>query len=372
MPQAHRHRPNEGRCPIYARRQQRASAGGAIAAQCKGHCSRLTGASTLMTARSLLLVTTSLLVAATSLRPPLGLDSFMPVPVDNPLTPTSVALGRKLFLDPILSADRTISCASCHDPDRSFTDGRPTAVGVFDRVGPRRVPKLLNRGYGRSFFWDGRIPTLEEQVLQPVINRLEMGLALPEAISRLAADPSYASMFREAFGREPNRDDLARALASYVRTILAGNSRYDRYVAGETDALDETERLGLDLFRGKGNCVTCHLGPNLTDERFHNTGVGYRDGRFEDDGRFAVSGSDGDLGAFKTPTLRNVAETAPYMHNGSIATLKDVIDDYDAGGTPNPNLDREIRKLDLTDTEKAALIAFMKSLTGPVREGLRR
>lgn len=295
----------------------------------------------------------------------------MPVPADNPLTPEKVALGRELFLDPILSADRSVSCASCHDPERSFTDDRPKSVGVFDRVGPRRVPKLLNRGYGRSFFWDGRIPTLEEQVLQPVINSLEMDLEVSEAVARLSADPGYPSEFREAFGRAPNRDDLARALASYVRTILSGDSRYDRYVAGATESLDEAELLGLEVFRGKGNCVTCHLGPNLTDERFHNTGVGYKDGRFEDDGRFAVSGRESELGAFKTPTLRNVAQTAPYMHDGSIATLEDVIDDYDNGGTPNPNLDREIRKLGLTETEKAALAAFMRTLTGTVQEGLR-
>ena len=318
-----------------------------------------------------LLAAPLLLVAASPLRPPLGLDAFMPVPADNPLTPAKAALGRKLFLDPILSADRSISCATCHDPERSFTDDRSKAVGVFYRVGPRRVPKLLNRGYGRSFFWDGRIPTLEEQVLQPVINSLEMDLEVSEAVARLAADPSYRSEFREAFGREPNADDLARALASYVRTILSGDSRYDQYVAGTREALDDTERLGLEVFRGKGNCVTCHLGPNLTDERFHNTGVGYSGGRFEDDGRFAVSGQESERGAFKTPTLRNVALTAPYMHDGSLATLEDVIDDYNNGGTPNPYLDREIRKLGLTEAEKAALAAFMRTLTGPVQEGLR-
>ncbi|MYB52046.1 MAG: c-type cytochrome [Acidobacteriia bacterium] len=320
----------------------------------------------------LFLLATALLVAATPpFRPPLGLDAFMPVPADNPLTPEKVELGRKLFLDPILSADRSVSCASCHDPERSFTDDRPKSVGVFDRVGPRRVPKLLNRGYGRSFFWDGRIPTLEEQVLQPVINSLEMDLEVSEAVARLAADPSYASEFREAFGRAPNQKDLARALASYVRTILSGDSRYDRYVAGATESLDEAELLGLEVFRGKGNCVTCHLGPNLTDERFHNTGIGFKDGRFEDEGRFTVSGRESERGAFKTPTLRNVAQTAPYMHDGSIATLEDVIDDYDNGGTPNPYLDREIRKLGLTETEKAALAAFMRTLTGTVQEGLR-
>ena len=317
------------------------------------------------------LLAAPVLAAAQSLQPPLGLDTLMPVPGDNPLTPERVALGRRLFLDPILSADRSISCASCHVPERSFTDDRPRSVGVSGRVGPRRVPKLLNRGYGRSFFWDGRIRTLEEQVLQPVTNTLEMDLELVDAVERLRADAAYASGFHEAFGRQPNEDDLARALASYVRTILSGDSRYDRYVAGDSNALDPTERVGLEVFRTKGNCVTCHLGPNLTDERFHNTGVGYKDGRFGDDGRFTVTGREQDRGAFKTPTLRNVAQTAPYMHNGSIETLEDVIDDYDEGGTANPYLDREVTKLGLTESEKAALTAFLKALSGTVREGLQ-
>ena len=295
----------------------------------------------------------------------------MPVPADNPLSPERVALGSRLFLDPILSSDRSVSCASCHDPERSFTDARPKAVGVFGQVGPRRVPKLLNRGYGRSFFWDGRIPTLEEQVLQPVINTLEMDLDLDEAVRRLAAEPSYSQAFREIFGRKPHRDDLARALASYVRTVLSGDSRYDRYVAGEAGALNEVERLGLEVFRGKGNCVTCHLGPNLTDERFHNTGVAFKDGRFDDEGRFDVTGRARDRGAFKTPTLRNVAETAPYMHDGSLETLKEVIEDYDRGGTANPYLDPEIRRLGLTKEEKTALEAFLGTLTGAVQDGLR-
>ena len=318
-----------------------------------------------------LLATALVLNAAPSLQPPLGLDALVPVPADNPLTPEKAALGRRLFLDPILSADRSISCASCHDPERSFTDDRPKSVGVSGRVGPRRVPKLLNRAYGRSFFWDGRIRTLEEQVLQPVTNTLEMDLALAEAVERIRSDPGYSSAFHEAFGRQPNEGDLARALASYVRTILSGESRYDRYVAGDTEALDEVERLGLEVFRGKGNCVTCHLGPNLTDERFHNTGVAFKDGRFDDDGRFSITGRERDRGAFKTPTLRNVAETAPYLHDGSIETLKDVIDDYNKGGTANPYLDHEMRKLELTDAEKAALAAFLKTLSGTVREGFR-
>ena len=304
-----------------------------------------------------------------ALDPPLGLDAYMPIPKANPLTAEKAALGRRLFSDPILSADQSIACSSCHDPERAFTDDRPKAVGVFGRVGPRRVPKLVNRGYGRSFFWDGRIPSLEEQVLEPVVNELEMDLSLAEAETRLRADTRYAAEFMAVFGQAPDRDALANALASYVRTILSGDSRYDRYVAGKADALNEQERLGLEVFRTKGNCVTCHLGPNLTDERFHNTGVGYQDGQFADDGRFLVTGRSRDRGAFKTPTLRDVALTAPYMHDGSLETLERVIEDYDRGGTPNAHLDPEIRELNLSDGEKDALAAFLRTLNGALQEG---
>ena len=304
------------------------------------------------------------------LAPPLGLDVFMPVPADNPLTEQKVALGKRLFLDPLLSRDRSVSCATCHLPERAFTDDLPTAKGVFGRNGTRRVPKLINRGYGQSFFWDGRISTLEEQVLQPVINSLEMDLTLAEAVDRLRADDDYVREFTAVFGKEPSQDDLGRALASYVRTILSGDSSYDRYVAGDASALNEQQKLGLEVFRNKGNCVTCHLGPNLTDERFHNTGVGYEDGSFVDEGRFIVTKREKDRGAFKTPTLRDVALTPPYMHDGSLENLEDVVDEYDEGGTANPSLDREMGKLDLSDGEKAALVAFLKTLTGKLQHGL--
>lgn len=321
-------------------------------------------------ARACLLAAFLAICVAEGLEPPLGLDAFMRVPDDNPLTAEKVALGKRLFSDPILSADRSVSCATCHDPERAFTDDRPKAVGVYGRTGPRRVPKLVNRGYGRSFFWDGRIPTLEEQVLQPVVNSLEMDLPLAEAVERLKADETYAELFLAAFGQPPDENALANALASYVRTILSGGSRYDRYVAGESEALDQRERLGLEIFRTKGNCVTCHLGPNLTDERFHNTGIGFAGGRFVDDGRFTVTDDPRDRGAFKTPTLRDVALTAPYMHDGSLTTLERVIEDYNRGGTPNPQLDSEIRKLNLSEPEKEALAAFLRTLTGTIQEGL--
>jgi cytochrome c peroxidase len=308
--------------------------------------------------------------AAAGLQVPLGLDAFMPVPEDNPLAPNKVALGRELFREPRLSRDGRVGCATCHDPKRAFTDDRRAAVGAFGRVGPRRVPRIVNRGYGRSFFWDGRSATLEEQVLQPIQNPKEMDLRLDEAVARVRDVPRYRELFREVFGRDVGPMDLARALASYVRTILAGDSPYDRYVAGDAAALGEEERLGLRVFRGKGNCTLCHLGPNLTDEGFHNTGVAWNNGRFQDEGRYEVTRSERDRGAFKTPTLREVARAAPYMHDGSLQTLEDVVAFYDRGGTPNPNLDPEVRPLGLAGEEKRALVALLRSLSGTVREGM--
>lgn len=283
-------------------------------------------------------------------RVPLGLDLFMPVPEDNPLSPEKIALGKKLFTDARLSRDGSISCATCHDPQRSFTDARPASVGVFGRQGSRRVPAIINRGYGKSFFWDGRIATLEQQVLEPITNPLEMDLALEEAAARVGLDAVM----------------LSKALASYVRMIRAGDSPYDRYVAGNRTALSEEARAGLQVFRGKANCIVCHVGPNFTDEKFHNTGVGWDGQSFPDPGRSGVTGKEADSGAFKTPTLREIARRAPYMHNGSLATLEEVVEFYDRGGNRNPNLDPEIRPLELSAAEKRALLAFLRALTGTV------
>jgi cytochrome c peroxidase len=260
-----------------------------------------------------------------------------------------------------LSRDQTLSCATCHDPKRAFTDGKPIAEGVSGRHGQRRAPAILNRGYGKSFFWDGRIATLEAQVLEPIISPAEMDMTVDDALARLKADSRYSKL---------TRDGLAQALASYVRTILAGESPYDRYVAGDREALSEQARTGLQVFRRKGNCATCHLGPNLTDERYHNTGIAWRGGRFADTGRSAVTGRDQDLGAFKTPTLRHVAERAPYMHDGSIANLEEVIEYYDRGGNRNAKLDSELQPLGLSQEEKQALLQFLRSLSGVVREGM--
>lgn len=288
------------------------------------------------------------------LQVPLGLDSFLPAPEKNPLTRETIEMGRKLFFDKRLSSDGTVSCATCHVPAHGFTDARPLAIGVAGRKGSRRVPALVNRAYGKSFFWDGRATTLEEQVLQPIVNPREMNLTLEQALERLGT----------------GREALAQSLAAYVRTILAGNSPYDRYVAGDRSALSLVEVEGLRIFRGKGNCASCHVGPNLTDERFHGTGIAWRDNRFTDDGRFTATGQERDRGAFKTPTLREAGRRAPYMHDGSLATLEDVIDYYDRGGTRHASLDPEIQPLRLSEAEKRALAAFLRSLTGELREGL--
>jgi cytochrome c peroxidase len=276
---------------------------------------------------------------------PLGLDLYMPVPEANPLTADKVALGRQLFFDPRLSADGTIACGTCHQPARAFTDGRAVAVGVQGRTGRRNVPALINRGYGRIFFWDGRAPTLEEQVLKPIEDPNEMASSAAGAAARVGLTPA----------------DLARALASFVRSILSGNSRFDRFIDGDREALTAEEQAGLRVFRGRGHCVACHVGPTFTDERLHNTGVAWRDGRLADPGA--------GRGDFKTPTLREIADTAPYMHDGSLATLEEVVDFYDGGGRANPSLDPEIRPLRLDTDEKRQLAAFLRSLSGEIRFG---
>jgi len=288
-------------------------------------------------------------------QPPLGLDLYIPTPITNPLTREKVALGRRLFFDRRLSRDGTLACASCHDPKRSFSDGRAVARGINDAVGTRSAPALINRGYGRSFFWDGRADSLERQALQPILNPIEMGLTETELERRTGMKVV----------------DVTAALASYVRTIRSGDSRFDRYSSGRTAALDSIEKAGLQLFRGKGGCSACHIGPNFTDENFHNTGVAWQDGRLVDEGRFAVTGNLQDHGAFKTPTLREIARTAPYMHDGSLATLEDVVDFYSEGGRPNPNLDPQIRPRRFSDEEKHALVAFLKTLTGRVQDAQR-
>jgi cytochrome c peroxidase len=297
---------------------------------------------------------------------PLGLDAYMPVPEENPQNAPKIALGRRLFFDTRLSADNSVSCARCHEPARAFADAKRVSTGVFGRTGTRNAPSLINRGYGSAFFWDGRAVTLEEQVLGPIENPVELGARVDDAVAWLRSDDAYSAAFGDVFGRQPTREDLARALASYVRSIRAGDAPVDRFLAGDREALPAEAQEGLRVFRGKGNCTACHLGPTFSDERFHNTGVAWQVDVLKDEGRAAVTRKPEDRGAFKTPTLRHVAETAPYMHDGSVSRLEDVIEFYDRGGNPNPHLDPEIRPLRLTHSEKSGLIAFLRSLSGRI------
>jgi cytochrome c peroxidase len=305
---------------------------------------------------------------AASPRRALGLDLYRPVPDANPLTPEKIALGRQLFHERRLSKDGSLSCAGCHDPKRAFTDGRATAHGVGGSVGPRNVPTLLNRAWGTSYFWDGRAPTLEQQALEPILNPRELAMT-PDAVLALARSTRYRTKFIAAFGAEPVLIDVGRALASYVRTIEAGDAPYDRYLAGDPAALGDSARRGLALFTGKAGCSSCHAGPLLTDEQFHNTGVAWRTGRLTDEGRAQVTHDAADRGAFKTPTLREVVRTAPYMHNGTFGTLDEVIDYYDTGGAKNPGLDARLRPLGLSRAEKRELRDFLSTLSGVIRDG---
>jgi cytochrome c peroxidase len=292
------------------------------------------------------------LVLAGADRPatPSGLDAYFPVPETNPLTREKVELGKRLFSDTRLSGDNSISCATCHNPQLAFTDDRPVSVGIDGRKGNFRVPRLVNRGYGKAFFWDGRAGTLEEQVMEPVHNPKEMDLNLDRVPERTGLP----------------LETVRNALASYVRTIFSGDSPYDKYILGDQSALTSEQRLGLRVFRTKAGCTSCHLGPNFTDERFHNTGIEWPQAT----GRFSVSKVEADRGAFKTPSLREVARTPPYMHDGSLKTIDEVIDYYDKGGQSNPFLDIEIRELHLTAEEKRVLAAFLKALNGTVRDGM--
>lgn len=272
----------------------------------------------------------------------------------NPPTAERVALGKQLFFDRQLSSDGSVACASCHDPARAFSDGRALARGAHGAEGSRNAPTLVNVAFSRSYLWDGRALTLEHQVLGPITNPNELALTEAELERRTGMKSA----------------DVAAALASYVRTIRSSESRYDAYQSGQRSALSDLEQAGLEVFRGKGQCTPCHGGPDLTDDRFHNTGISWRGGRFADEGRFVVSQDPRDHGAFKTPTLREIALTGPYMHDGSVKTLEEVVEFYSQGGRRNPYLDPRVRPLGFSSGEKHALVAFLKTLTGRVTDGL--
>jgi cytochrome c peroxidase len=303
---------------------------------------------------------------------PLGLPP-VPIPPDNPPTGDSVALGRKLFYDVRLSGDDTVSCATCHNPQLSFTDGLAGSKGIGKKIGRRNAPTIFNAAYYSTLFWDGRAASLEQQAGAPIANPDEMGQSHELSIKKFEKIPEYRKEFELVFG--PGRitiDKIEKAIASFERTVLSGDSPFDRYMyGGDRTAMSDSAIRGLAIFTDKHrcNCVTCHTLDEkyalFTDGKFHNLGAGIgKNGELTDLGRFEQTKVEADKGAFRTPSLRNVAKTAPYMHDGSLKTLKDVVDFYEGGGSSNLQLDKEIKELKLSAQDKADLVAFLESLTG--------
>lgn len=290
--------------------------------------------------------------------PPIGLPELA-YPKDNPQDEAKVELGRMLYFDKRLSADNTVSCASCHDPKFGWSNNDATAVGVGGQRGGRSAPTIINSAYQKFQFWDGRAGSLEEQALGPIANPIEMNLPIEECVKKLAAIEGYQKRFTAVFGSGVNKDNLAKAIAAFERTIVSGNAPYDRFKAGEKTALSDEAHAGMKLFFGKANCSACHNGPHFSDSAFHNVGVG-QSAKEVDQGRRKISNIEGDQGSFRTPTLREIARTAPYMHDGSLKTLEDVVEYYNQGGTKNDYLDEEIYPLKLSDAEKKALVTFLK------------
>jgi cytochrome c peroxidase len=292
-----------------------------------------------------------------------GLLPAVPYPADNPQTDAKVRLGAQLYFDTRLSADATISCASCHDPRTGWANPHPTDTGIRGQVGGRNSGTVIDAAYMRFQFWDGRAGSLEEQATGPIHNPIEMGETLENVVNKLNAIPGYRQQFNEVFGTDVTSEGIAKAIASFERSIVSGPSPYDRYLMGDQGAMSDAAVRGLHLFNGKGHCTPCHSGPMFSDQGFHNLGVGMNKDK-PDLGRYDHTKKESDRGRFKTPTLRNVALTPPYLHDGSAGTLMDVIDVYDRGGEPNANLDPLMLPLQLTTREKDDLVAFLEALTG--------
>ena len=298
---------------------------------------------------------------------PLGLDEdAFKVPKDNPMTTEKIELGHFLFFDKRMSKDNTIACATCHIPSLAFTDAQPVAAGIHRQQGGRSAPTAINRGFSTVQFWDGRAPTLEDQSIGPFINPIEHGFANhDELMAKISAIEGYKKLFKDVFGTDViTKEQVGKAIATFQRTLISGNSPFDKFdYDGDEKALSESAKRGKNLFFGKARCNLCHMGTNFSDEQFHNIGIGWG-GETLDVGRYNVSKDKKDIGAFKTPTLREISRTAPYMHDGRFATLEEVVEHYNGGGVKNPFQDNQIIPLKLTDSEKQDLLAMLRSLNG--------
>jgi cytochrome c peroxidase len=293
--------------------------------------------------------------------------SEIPAPKDNPVTQAKVELGFRLWFEPKLSGNNRMTCATCHNHTMGYSNAQPNAAGIQGKRGDRNVPTIYAAATGALQFWDGRADSLEAQALGPIENPIEMDARLPDVIRKLEAHPYYPQKFQEAFGTGVTEDGIAKAIASFERALALKSSAVDRYWAGDREALTARQKQGMAIFNSpKGRCVACHSGPDLTNRSFHNVGVGFEQpGSQRDPGRYLVTKRDEDYGAFKTPTLRNVALSAPYMHDGSLQTLEDVVAFYNRGGNDNPNLDPRIGPLGLSTDEQGALVDFLKAYTAP-------
>ena len=322
------------------------------------------------------------------------------IPLASPLTPAAVALGEKLFFDSRLSGDGTVACATCHDPARAFTDGRPTSVGIQGRVGQRNAPTVLNALYNKTQFWDGRVDTLEQQAALPMTNPFEMGSAgIGDAVAKIAGDKDYQDQFMQAFGRDVNEQDMLGAIATYERTLVSFDSPFDHYIAGDKNAIGDSAKRGWVLFNTRARCNFCHALTDklrdvtvFTDNDFHNIGIGIlrhhvaplarqaerelAEGSLPEIdakaieseisvlGRFLITKKQSDIASFKTPDIRNILVTGPYFHDGSMQTLWDIADHYNKGdGISDPWLDEDIQPLALTEPEIDDLVAFLAALT---------
>ena len=296
------------------------------------------------------------------LKIPLGLKR-MRIPRDNPLSKTKIELGKQLYFDGRLSRDNTVSCASCHDPNKGWSNGARFATGIRGQVGGRSAPTIINAGYSYFQFWDGRAQHVEGQALGPIQNPIEMDLTLDELVEKLNKIEGYRKQFRQVFGTDVTSAGIAKAIGAFERTVLSGNAPYDRFKAGDQAALSPAAKRGRRVFFNRAHCSACHSGGNFSDGGFHNLGVGIN-AKNPDLGRYNETKLLGDRGAFKTPTLRGVSRTAPYMHDGSIKTLRQVVEFYNKGGERNGNLDPLMQPLKLSDRELGFLVEFLKALDG--------
>jgi cytochrome c peroxidase len=299
---------------------------------------------------------------------PLGLDEeAFNIPQDNPMTKEKIELGRLLFFDKRLSANNTIACASCHIPALAFTDGQPVSTGIHNQQGGRSAPTAINRGFSVAQFWDGRAATLEDQSIGPFANLIEHGFVNhDQLVTKITGIQGYKRLFKNLYGSSTiTKEQIGKAIATFQRTLISGNSSFDRFdYDGDEKAISESAKRGKNLFFDKARCNLCHMGTNFSDEKFHNIGIGWDDSDTLDLGRYRVSKNEKDLGAFKTPTLREISKTSPYMHDGRFASLEEVIEHYNKGGVKNPFLDNQVIPLNLTKSEVKDLIAMLRSLEG--------